>query len=254
MIAVYSHDKHLLERAAELLPPGTRTVSSWAEIERLASESRVCVLLIYDLSQADVRPQIERLRRRTRFVPTVLVTPFVRGNARVLNGIAVDEVVWWEDAPHTLRATVERAAQQSTLGRLAAWVRAQLQLDPVLKDALLTICLADPPLHGIEREVARAAHVSAATLEAKWRTAFGPARDLSLRRFVMWVRLLWAVERMATGMKEAVVAQRLGVDVRTLTRTATTLTRSTLHTLVLRGAPVLFGAILDVHEPQANDG
>jgi hypothetical protein len=115
----------------------------------------------------------------------------------------------------------------------------------VLAIALATICQSDPPLQRVD-DVARQVHIATSTLEVKWRAAF-PARELSLHRFVMWVRLLWTVEQIVAGNKAAAVAARLGIDLSTLTRTATTLTGETLAACVKRGASALFATILRIH-------
>jgi hypothetical protein len=248
VIALFSTDQKLSTTIQGWLR-GThvRVSMTWNELELIASRASACVLAIPDLQQPVDHELIERIQRRTRFVPIILVTRFDRDNARALKGCRVAEVVWQDDAPTSLWPAIERAGRFPASSRLAEWVRANPRLDGLLRDALLAICLSEPPLSSVEA-AAKCVHASVSTLETKWRGVLGPAGKRSLRRFVMSCRLLWAIDQLSLGTKKAAVAHQLGVDLSTLSRTSLSLTGKTLRALSDQGPEPLLTTVIDLME------
>jgi hypothetical protein len=224
-------------------------VRNWTDLEQRVNVTSACVLGVVDLADASTRERIRHLRKRFVWTPLILVTSLNAANARWLKDIDVDDIVWCDCVNQALGPAVEAAAARPVVTSIAGWIEAHPLLDRRLKTALVAACLAEPPLRWIKRDVARAAHTSVSTLESLWRSVYGSNEAHSLRRFLLWMRLLWAIERAQQGAKVAAIAHDLGVDTRTVSRTATLLTGKSFGALKSEDPAALLRIVLNAYDP-----
>jgi hypothetical protein len=107
---------------------------------------------------------------------------------------------------------------------------------------LRTAASAAPPWRSPDA-VAREACCSLRTLESEFRAAFGPG-NRTITRYLAIARLLWAADRLRAGTRRLTVVQLLGVDVRTLERSALRLLGLRLHELATTASADLLARAL----------
>ncbi len=201
----------------------------WPEFERRCRSVSTCVLLVECLGLEVGHLSFARLSdRASRALRTVLVTRKDADNARCLNGLSFDDVVWFCEAERVLAGVLKRSGHVDRLGQLADCIDAEIELPPTLRRALATACRQRPPMRTVQSLAAAAGGMPRSTLNTQWRRAFGIRSAFRLQDFVGAVLLLRANERHVDGCKWTAVAAEMGVHHHTLNRIARRLAGASL--------------------------
>lgn len=215
-ILLFSRDARTTARLESTLPPdhAVTVVRSPGRLRVLAPGAGCVVVVEPSLAGSVARQRLADLKRRSPFLPLVVVTERDAENVRHLVELEVDAVVWLS-APGTIGDAVRRA-RGGTLLRWAARAFASMEgLDATLRGALVHLCGSAEPVRGVG-DLADAVERHRTTLSRSWKREVGEVVEWRLQDVVAWVVLLRAMGRKSPDQGWAGVAHDLGVHVQTL--------------------------------------
>jgi hypothetical protein len=215
------------QRLADLLVPPLEIFvltpyADWGAFHRARKRAACSVLVIDRLESDDVFGRFAASSRQGRDGPTILVTARDPENVRRTASVCVDEIVWIEDIRRELPDAIRRVVRLDLVGEVAAAVQRAPGLPPRLREALLVACRADPAPRTVA-SLARAVGCDRTTLSRQWRAGHA-SRRMRLQDFLDWLLLVRATEARLAGLKWEAAAERVGVHLRSLTRTVRRLT------------------------------
>lgn len=213
-------------------------ITTWEAAFTYAAEVTLFVLARRWIGRDDAR-RLRALRQVAPDLPMVVVTARDADNCRRLLGSGVNRALWEEDAVRAPSGSIRAVDGTVYLEHLARRVRGADHLDVRLRRALTHLLTEPPPVPAVT-ELARAAPCSTTTLwRLSRRSAASPNGHPTLESALRWTILVHSIALKRSGRPWTVVAERMGVHVDTLARTATKLTGSTLSSLASRGLPAL---------------
>lgn len=219
MLAVYARGPSELEVVRDSLSPVERHVvlADWSTFERSLAAARCAVVFLEWLSEGDGLHRLTDTRRCMPDLPIVLVTRKDADNARLLKGLILEEVVWLHEARAALAVAVARAETRGALQLVRAAIRADRQLPPRLREALLYTCERGRLVRSVAA-LARALHCDRRTLWYAWHRVMpdGPR----LEDLLHWLMILQAAALRSSLCSWTDVAAELQLDKRTLERYA----------------------------------
>jgi hypothetical protein len=230
-VALFAGGAAALKRLERALPDErTLPAATWREFQRMASNATCAVISSARLDAMWAR-QIAEFRARMPTRPVVLVTDKDADSLFWLKDVVVDQVVWTGDVDTGLAVAVARACSANALERIAAALECS-EVPAPLRQALAHACRASKP-PGV-MQLAAATRSDRRTLARQWRSTVADGR-LRLEHFLAWLLLIRTLERRASGLKWAAVADSVDAAASNLERTALRLMGRTLRQLERSG-------------------
>ncbi len=185
---------------------------------------------------------LSELEQELPLTPVILVTDRETNVARVLCGVRVSALVWFDDLQTRLQSEIATVCQITALAQLAH-VFQRSSLPPALRAALAHSVRAarSMPVRNVE-DLARAVRRSPATLSQHFRTHIRGAATLS--RFLGALVMLRAHQLRLSGASWENVARQLGFVRATLTRKCRRWPGCTLRQLELVAPNLLLAAFV----------
>lgn len=185
---------------------------------------------------------LSELEQELPLVPIILVTDRDLNVARVLCGVKLSALVWFDDLRTRLQSEIETACHTTALSHLADVIR-RSALPAALRTALAYSLRAarSMPVRSVE-DLAHAVHRSPATLSQHFRTHTTGATTLS--RFLGALVLLRAHQLRLSGTSWENAARQLGFVRATLTRKCRRWPGCTLGRLELVAPNLLLAAFV----------
>ena len=245
LLALYGNGEPQLARLRALLEAHQeiRVCADWKQYLASVSGAECAVLLIPWVHEKSAS-QIAELRRRHPRHPLVVVTSKDADNARRLQDLAVDEVVWVGEKENTLLAAVRRAIARGSLQCIARVLQSDNRLPTGLRKALVTACVSRtvvPTVCGLAATVG----CDRRTLSRSWQACYGDSPCVRLEDFIDWVVLLRATFQKGCDQSWSRVAEGVGVHPQTLGRIAHRLTGNRLRELSAVTTDALVGQFVD---------
>lgn len=229
MLTVFTQSVNIEREIARALhDEEVRTVKNWRELSRRAPQSD-CIVLALPRLNRNVTLRLRHLRRFNAS-PVVLITDGVLENARRLKDVTVEEVLWTDEVPTRIEYAVRCARAGSLLTVITEALRANLQISPLLRRALIEAVTRDRPYRTV-KALAEETGRSRTTLWHHW-NQFAP--ELQLQRLLDWILLLRAIQQ-RQSRSWTVVAHDLGLSISSLNRIAKRTTGDTLAELGAAG-------------------
>jgi len=232
VLAIYSEDARYVARIKAALGGSAPVVSTngWEQFEQAFTRAACSIAVVEWLRSSSVFPRLTSLKARFRLQPMVLVTSKDADNARALQGLAVEEVVWLSEIQDALSPAVRRANAGALLQRVGLAIKQAGRLPAALRECLVHACGSDGPVHSVA-ELAAALGRDRRTLWRHWHGAVAKRVGLRLEDVVDWLLLLHAVGRKVPSRSWSNIAAELHVHQHTLARAATRLAGRSLRAL-----------------------
>lgn len=239
MLTIYSSDARHLARVRAVLPDqlGAREALTWRDLHTNRRDATSIVLVIPQVDRSDVRP-IAQLSEWSSTLALVLVTERNAERLRLLAGVRLDAIVWFEAVATELPIAIARINREQFFLEISDLILRSENLSPLMRSVLARAARQPYPVRSVQRLAALADRTPAA-LWHHWHLEVRGETALRLEDFLDWLILLRAIQHKLPGRDWSVTAEAVGVDPRTIRRIAHRLTGSTLHRIEMDGFSAL---------------
>jgi hypothetical protein len=231
-VPVYCSEKHAFFVLPDLLPDGFTLAryTEWEAFDRTWSGAPCAILVIPCLRSSDAFRRFAAAPNGAAGCRTILVTAPDPENVRHTAAVCLDEIVWIDAARRELPAAIERVLARDPLREAAAMLGRAADVTPRLREALLYACHAERAPRTISG-LAAVVGCDRTTLCRHWRATVGEGCEMRLQDCLDWLLLVRALNARAAGLTWQAVVDRLGVHLRSISRSARRLSGRSLGML-----------------------